>query len=126
MAQASANSEGQVLHKHIAVLAAETDSAAHQQQVLQAVQNPAHATNLVVALGYLPGLVDAYAVGKGQAALDSDRPSPINFVTLDLIRQAESGNTPPCRHRRSVTVGWSTALRPCVTPPTPAFWAPCC
>jgi len=100
VAQASANSEGQVLHKHIAVLAAETDSAAHQQQVLQVVQNPAHATNLVVALGYLPGLVDAYAVGKGQAALDSDRPSPINFVTLDLIRQAESGNTPPLQAQK--------------------------
>lgn len=100
MAQVSAANQGQVLQKHITILAAETASAAHQQDVLQAVQAPTHVGALLGSLSYLPGLVDAYAVGRGQAALDSNRPSPLNFVTLDLIRQVEAGTTVPLQAQK--------------------------
>ncbi len=91
MARMAGASQAVVLQKHIAVVVAETDGAAHRPEVAQATHTPGA---LLPSLSYLPGLVDAYVAGKGQAALDSNRPSPINFVTLDLIRQVESGKRP--------------------------------
>ncbi len=94
MARMAGASQAVVLQKHMAVVVAETDGAAHQPEVLQAMHAPSPPATLPASLGYLPGLVDAYAAGKGQAVLDSNRPSPINFVTLDLIRQVEAGGRP--------------------------------
>ena len=94
MAQVAASNQGLELQKQAAILVAQTDSASHQQEVLHATQATAQPGALLAALGYLPGLVDAYAVARGQAALDNNRPSPVNFVSLDLIRQVEAGARP--------------------------------
>ena len=92
MAQASAGAAGHLLENNIALIVAETTGAATQPVILQALQS--RQTDLAKSLSYLPGLVDAYLISKGQAALDDQRASPVNYVALDLIRQVEQGHTP--------------------------------
>ena len=96
LSQAWGGGQATVLQKALQQLSADTQAAARNPQLLQALQS--QDINQVRAaernLSYWHAVVDAHLNVRGQAAQDMGRSAPMNFAALDMLRRAENGQTP--------------------------------
>jgi phosphomannomutase/phosphoglucomutase len=84
------------LQQALQQLAADTQSAARNPELLAALQS--QDINQIRAaergLLYWDGVVDAHLNTRGMAAQDMSRSAPMNFAALDMLRRVEAGQTP--------------------------------
>ncbi|WP_445938409.1 phosphomannomutase/phosphoglucomutase [Pseudomonas sp.] len=96
LSQAWGGGQATVLQKALQQLSADTQAAARNPQLLQALQS--QDINQIRAaernLTYWSGVVDAHLNARGQAVQDMGRSAPMNFAALDMLRRAENGQTP--------------------------------
>jgi phosphomannomutase/phosphoglucomutase len=96
LSQAWGGGQATVLQKALQQLSADTQAAARNPQLLQALQS--QDINQVRAaernLTYWHAVVDAHLNARGQAVQDMGRSAPMNFAALDMLRRAENGQTP--------------------------------
>ncbi|TRX74566.1 phosphomannomutase/phosphoglucomutase [Pseudomonas mangiferae] len=94
--QAWGAGQAATLQKALAQLARDTDVAARNPALVQALQSqqPAQVLAAEQALTYWGDVVDAYVNLPGQAQPTSERAAPLNFAALDLLRRTESGPQP--------------------------------
>jgi phosphomannomutase/phosphoglucomutase len=96
LSQAWGGSQASALEKALQLLSADTQAAARNPQLMQALQsqdiNQVRATerNLI----YWHGVVDAHLNVRGQAMQDMGRSAPMNFAAMDMLRRLENGQTP--------------------------------
>lgn len=96
LSQAWGGSQASALEKALQQLSADTQAAALNPQLLQALQSQdinqvrAAERNLI----YWHGVVDAHLNVRGQATQDMDRNAPMNFAAMDMLRRLENGQTP--------------------------------
>jgi phosphomannomutase/phosphoglucomutase len=96
LSQAWGGGQATVLQKALQQLSADTQAAARNPQLLQALQSQ-DITQVRAAernLTYWYGVVDAHLNARGQAVQDMGRSAPMNFAALDMLRRAENGQTP--------------------------------
>ena len=97
LSQAWGGGQATVLQKALLQLSADTQAAARNPQLLQALQSQdidqvrAAERNLT----YWHGVVDAHLNARNQAVQDMGRSAPMNFAALDMLRRVENGQTPP-------------------------------
>lgn len=96
LSQAWGGGQAAVLQKALQQLSADTQAAARNPQLLQALQSQDIAQVRAVErnLTYWHGVVDAHLNARGQAVQDMGRSAPMNFAALDMLRRAENGQTP--------------------------------
>jgi len=96
LSQAWGGGQATVLQKALQQLSADTQAAARNPQLLQALQS--QDINQIRAaernLTYWHGVVDAHLNARSQAVQDSSRSAPMNFAALDMLRRTENGQTP--------------------------------
>jgi phosphomannomutase/phosphoglucomutase len=96
LSQAWGGGQAAVLQKALQQLSADTQAAARNPQLLQALQS--QDINQIRAaernLSYWHAVVDAHLNARGQAVQDMGRSAPMNFAALDMLRRAENGQTP--------------------------------
>jgi phosphomannomutase/phosphoglucomutase len=96
LSQAWGGGQATVLQKALQQLSADTQAAARNPQLLQALQS--QDINQIRSaernLTYWHGVVDAHLNARAQAVQDMNRSAPMNFAALDMLRRAESGQTP--------------------------------
>jgi phosphomannomutase / phosphoglucomutase len=96
LSQAWGGGQATVLQQALQQLSADTQAAARNPQLLQAVQS--QDINQIRAaernLTYWNGVVDAHLNARNQAVQDMGRSAPMNFAALDMLRRAENGQTP--------------------------------
>ncbi|SFI07345.1 phosphomannomutase [Pseudomonas guineae] len=96
LSQAWGGGQATVLQKALQQLSADTQAAARNPQLLQALQS--QDINQVRAaernLTYWHGVVDAHLNARNQAVQDMGRSAPMNFAALDMLRRVENGQTP--------------------------------
>ncbi len=116
LASAWGESQSGVLRQALLQLAADTRSAAANPALLPALADANSARSLEATLAHWrqDGLVDVHLNASGQASQDNQRPGPLNYAALDMLRRAESGqNVAPEAYR--VGQRWllysATALR---------------
>ncbi|WP_415754191.1 phosphomannomutase/phosphoglucomutase [Pseudomonas leptonychotis] len=96
LSQAWGGGQATVLQSALQQLSADTQAAARNPQLLQAVQSQdieqirAAERNLT----YWNGVVDAHLNARSQAVQDMGRSAPMNFAALDMLRRVENGQTP--------------------------------
>ena len=97
LSQAWGGSQATVMQKALQQLAADTQAAARNPQLLLALQSQdiAQVRAAERNLTYWHGVVDAHLNARGQAIQDMSRIAPMNFAALDMLRRVESGQTPP-------------------------------
>ena len=85
-----------VLQQTLSLLARDTQNAARNPALLEALQSqaPERIRAAERDLKYWVGVVDAHLNARGQAAQDMNRDAPMNFAALDLLRRAENGQAP--------------------------------
>ncbi|WP_413470253.1 phosphomannomutase/phosphoglucomutase, partial [Pseudomonas sp.] len=97
LSQAWGGGQATVLQKALLQLSADTQAAARNPQLLQALQS--QDIDQVRAaeryLTYWHGVVDAHLNARNQAVQDMGRSAPMNFAALDMLRRVENGQTPP-------------------------------
>ncbi|WP_424484115.1 phosphomannomutase/phosphoglucomutase [Pseudomonas sp.] len=93
LSQAWGGGQATVLQKALEQLAADTQAAARNPQLLQALQS--QDINQIRAaernLSYWHAVVDAHLNPRGQAVQDMGRSAPMNFAALDMLRRVENG-----------------------------------
>ena len=96
LSQAWGGGQAAALQQALQQLAADTQSAARNPALLQALQSgdSAQVRAAEASLGYWHGVVDAHLNLRNQAAQDMGRNAPMNFAALDLLRRVESGQNP--------------------------------
>ncbi len=96
LSQAWGGGQAAVLQKALQQLSADTQAAARNPQLLQALQSQDTAQVRAAErnLTYWHGVVDAHLNARGQAVQDMGRSAPMNFAALDMLRRAENGQTP--------------------------------
>ncbi len=94
--QAWGAGQAATLQKALAQLARDTEVAARNPTLLQALQSqqPAQVLAAERSLAYWGDVVDAYLNLPGQGQPTSERAAPLNFAALDLLRRTESGPPP--------------------------------
>ena len=96
LSQAWGGGQATVLQQALQQLSADTQAAARNPQLLQAVQS--QDINQIRAaernLTYWNGVVDAHLNARSQAVQDMGRSAPMNFAALDMLRRAENGQAP--------------------------------
>jgi phosphomannomutase/phosphoglucomutase len=96
LSQAWGGGQASVLQKALQQLSADTQAAALNPQLLQALQS--QDINQVRAaersLIYWHAVVDAHLNPRGQAVQDMGRSAPMNFAAMDMLRRLENGQTP--------------------------------
>ena len=97
MVQAWGGGQASVLQQALNQLSRDTQRAASNPQLLQALESGdrARITAAERNLSYWDWVIDAHVNLKGQAVQDTQRAAPMNFAALDLVKRAESGQTPP-------------------------------
>lgn len=96
LSQAWGGGQATVLQKALQQLSADTQAAARNPQLIQALQSqdinqiPAAERNL----SYWHAVVDVHLNARAQAVQDMSRSAPMNFAALDMLRRAENGQTP--------------------------------
>ncbi|PTS84911.1 phosphomannomutase/phosphoglucomutase [Pseudomonas sp. HMWF032] len=96
LSQAWGGGQAAVMQKALQQLNADTQAAARNPQLLQALQSQ-DITQVRAAernLTYWHNVVDAHLNARGQAVQDMGRNAPMNFAALDMLRRAENGQTP--------------------------------
>jgi phosphomannomutase/phosphoglucomutase len=96
LSHAWGGSQAAAMQQALRQLSADTEAAARNPQLLQALQSQ-NADAVAAAerdLGYWDGVVDAYINLPGQATQNTTRAAPMNFAALDLLRRVEGGQTP--------------------------------
>ena len=96
LSQAWGGGQATVLQKALQQLSADTQAAARNPQLLQALQSQDinQIRDAERNLTYWHGVVDAHLNARGQAVQDMGRSAPMNFAALDMLRRAENGQTP--------------------------------
>ncbi|MGG5871425.1 phosphomannomutase/phosphoglucomutase [Pseudomonas peli] len=96
LSQAWGGGQATVLQKALQQLSADTQAAARNPQLLQALQS--QDINQIRAaernLSYWHAVVDVHLNARAQAVQDMGRSAPMNFAALDMLRRAENGQTP--------------------------------
>lgn len=94
--QAWGSSQATALQQSLRQLAADTQAAAHNPLLLQALQSQdiSQIRAAERSLLYWEGVADAHLNAKGQAVQDMGRSAPMNFAALDMLRRVENGQTP--------------------------------
>lgn len=97
LVQAWGGGQASVLQQALNQLSRDTQRAASNPQLLQALESGdrARITATERNLSYWDWVIDAHINLKGQAVQDAQRAAPMNFAALDLVKRAESGQTPP-------------------------------
>ncbi len=96
LSSAWGESQATALQQALKQLAADTQAAAQNPQLIEALQS-ADISQIRAAersLKYWNGVVDAQLNLRGQAVQDMGRTAPMNFAALDLLRRVENGQTP--------------------------------
>ncbi len=96
LSRAWGESQATALQQALKQLAADTQAAAQNPQLIEALQS-ADISQIRAAersLKYWNGVVDAQLNLRGQAVQDMGRTAPMNFAALDLLRRVENGQTP--------------------------------
>ncbi|MDF3932475.1 phosphomannomutase/phosphoglucomutase [Pseudomonas citronellolis] len=102
VAGAWAESQAGALRQALAQLAADTRTLAGTPELLPALGDATRtrAEENALSHGHLDGLVDAHLNAPGQASQDNQRPGPLNYAALDMLRRVESGqNVAPEAYR---------------------------
>src|SRR5690606_21858464 len=96
LAQAWGQSQASALQQALRQLAADTRSAAADPQLLEALGSgqPEQLRAAEQALTDSPGVVDAHLNRRGQARQNTERPGPLNFAALDMLKRVENGQSP--------------------------------
>lgn len=93
LSQAWGSGQAAALQHALQRLEADTSAAAHNPQLLEALQSQdlsqIHAAER--NLDYWHGVVDAHLNARGQAVQDMNRSAPMNFAALDMLRRVENG-----------------------------------
>jgi phosphomannomutase / phosphoglucomutase len=93
LSQAWGGGQASVLQKALEQLSADTQAAARNPQLLQALQS--QDINQIRAaernLSYWHAVVDVHLNPRGQAVQDMGRSAPMNFAALDMLRRVENG-----------------------------------
>ncbi len=96
LSQAWGGGQATVLQKALQQLSADTEAAARNPQLLQALQS--QDLNQIRSaernLTYWHAVVDAHLNARNQAVQDMSRSAPMNFAALDMLRRAENGQMP--------------------------------
>ncbi|MDR6356330.1 phosphomannomutase/phosphoglucomutase [Pseudomonas psychrotolerans] len=90
------------LNQLLVALTRRLQGVAGDALVLQALQgdDPAARTAAETQLRERLGVVDVLVVPAGMRQIDNDRPGPLNYAALDLLKRLESGQrTPPEAYR---------------------------
>lgn len=96
LSQAWGGGQAAALRQALKQLAADTQAAAHNPQLLEALQSQAIEPVRLAErnLSYWHGVVDAHLNAPGQAVQDMSRRAPMNFAALDMLRRVENGQMP--------------------------------
>jgi len=96
LSQAWAGSQVAALQHALTQLSADTQAAAANPQLLQALnsQQPALISQAEESLLYWDGVVAAHLNAPGQAKQDPSHLAPLNFAALDLLHRVENGQAP--------------------------------
>ncbi|MHA6491963.1 phosphomannomutase/phosphoglucomutase [Pseudomonas borbori] len=91
--QAWGDSQAAALQQALKQLAADTQSAARNPELLAALQSGdlGQVRAAERSLSYWGGVVDAHLNARGKAAQDMGRTAPMNFAALDMLRRIEDG-----------------------------------
>jgi len=96
MVQAWGGTQASVIQQALVQLNNDTQRAASNPQLLQALNSndPAQLASIEQGLVYWDGIIDAQLNRFGKAVQNSQRAAPMSFAALDLVRRAESGESP--------------------------------
>ncbi len=96
LGQAWGGNQAAALQQALHQLSADTQAAAHNPQLLEALQSQdsAQLQTAERGLGYWDAVVDAHLNLPGQATQNASRAAPMNFAALDLLRRVEGGQSP--------------------------------
>lgn len=96
LVQAWGGSQAEVLQQAVTQLSNDTQRAASNPLLLQALSSGdrAQITAAEHGLVYWEWIIDAQLNLSGRAVQDTQRAAPMNFAALDLVRRAESGSVP--------------------------------
>ncbi|RJG14355.1 phosphomannomutase/phosphoglucomutase [Pseudomonas cavernicola] len=96
LSEAWGGSQAAALQQALRQLSADTQTAARNPQLLQALQSQDNEQlwSAERSLSYWDGVVDAHLNLPGQATQNASRAAPMNFAALDLLRRAEDGQSP--------------------------------
>lgn len=96
LGEAWGGSQAAALQQALRQLSADTQTAARNPQLLQALQSQDNEQlrSAERSLSYWDGVVDAHLNLPGQATQNASRAAPMNFAALDLLRRAEDGQSP--------------------------------
>ena len=94
LVQAWGGSQAEVLQQAVTQLSNDTQRAASNPLLLQALSSGdrAQITAAEHGLVYWEWIIDAQLNLSGRAVQDTQRAAPMNFAALDLVRRAESGS----------------------------------
>ena len=96
LTQAWGQSQASAIQQALRQLAADTRSAADDPLLLEALFSgqPEQLRAAEQALTSSPGVVDAHLSRRGQARQNTERPGPLNFAALDMLKRVENGQSP--------------------------------
>lgn len=96
LAHAWGQSHASALEQALAQLQADTQAAAADPRLLEALRSgqPEQIDVAEQALRQQPGVIDAHINARGRARPEPDRAGPVNFAALDMLQKAESGDAP--------------------------------
>jgi len=96
MVQAWGGTQASVIQQALVQLSNDTQRAASNPQLLQVLNSndPAQIASTEQGLTYWDGIIDAQLNLFGKAVQNSQRAAPMSFAALDLVRRAESGESP--------------------------------
>jgi phosphomannomutase/phosphoglucomutase len=96
LSHAWASSQASALQQALEQLAADTQAAAANPQLLLALnsQQPAQLSQAEAGLTHWNGVVAAHLNAPGQARQDPSGLAPLNFAALDMLRRVEAGQAP--------------------------------
>ncbi len=97
LAQAWSSGQAAAVQNALKQLAADTQAAARNPSLLEALQSEERTRIRATEqrLRYWDAVIDVHLNGRRQATQDMSRDGPMNFAALDLVRRAETGQTPP-------------------------------
>ena len=96
LAQAIGSSQASAVQQALKQLQADTQAAAGNPELLQALQSndKTQISQAERRLGYWAGVVDVHLNRRGEAVQNANRPAPMNFAGLDMLRRTENGQRP--------------------------------
>ena len=96
MIQAWGGTQASVIQQGLTQLTSDTQRAASNPQILRALLSDDLTQIAAVerSLIYWDGIIDAQLNLFGKATSNNQRAAPMNFAALDLVRRAESGQSP--------------------------------